>query len=448
MSIETSLRSVFHSPAFKFVLVICLILALTIPLLMAALLVGERESHAVRASRDVSRMWSEAQTVRGPFVVVPTTRTVEVRHKETIEQRTVSELAVFLPEDLNVVAESSTQRRRRGIFEIPVYRSSLTFSGRFTKPAIRAFEQSGAKLHWSQASLVLTLDDVRGIKKTAEVSFGDGQKPQKFRAGLDVPSASRTQGIHLPLTSAQAETGLQFSFVLELNGSRSLKFVPAGGETLVTIKSDWPHPSFAGAFLPEQRNISDTGFKATWKIPRLARGIGQTLKMSSISHLMARKSFGVNFYQPVRFYSLAERALKYALGFISIVFLAVFVMEMQSHKRVHWIQYLFVGLALVIFYLVLIGTAEHIGFDRGYTLAAIATSVLVGSYCGTIVRSWSRGAALTGILGLIYGLLYFLLRVEDYALLIGSISAFLLLAIVMFATRNIDWSRGEQRIES
>ncbi|MEO0809465.1 MAG: cell envelope integrity protein CreD [Pseudomonadota bacterium] len=444
MNIVDGLQRVFHSPAFKFVLIIGLILALTIPLLMVALLVSERERNASRASSDVSRMWSEAQTVRGPYIVVPTTRIVDVRKKDGIEQQTVHELAVFLPENLDIVAETSTERRRRGIFEIPVYRSTLSFKGRFIPPIVRSFEQSGTQLHWEQASLALTLDDVRGIKKTAVLSFGDGSAPQKFRAGLEVPAARQTQGIHLPLSAAQAKGGFPFSFALELNGSRNLQFVPTGGETSVTIKSDWPHPSFTGAFLPDQSEISDAGFQASWKIPRLARGIGQTLKFTQLLPLMHTKSFGVDFYQPVRFYTLAERALKYALGFISIIFLAVFVMEIQSQKRVHWIQYLFVGFSLIVFYLVLIGTAEHIGFDLGYLAAAVATSLLVGTYVGMVVRSLLRGLSLVAILGVIYALLYLLLRIEDYALLIGSLAAFVLLATVMFATRNVDWSRGSR----
>ena len=157
---------------------------------------------------------------------------------------------------------------------------------------------------------------------------------------------------------------------------------------------------------------------------------------------MTSSAFGIDFIQPVHFYRLAERALKYALGFIGIVFLAVFVIEIQSKRRVHWIQYLFVGLALVIFYLVLIGTAEHIGFEFGYLAAAVATSALIGTYFGIVVKSRLRGACLGVLVTGIYGLLYLLLRIEDYAMLIGSLAAFCLLATVMFATRNVDWSTG------
>ncbi|MGI9426010.1 MAG: cell envelope integrity protein CreD [Hyphomicrobiaceae bacterium] len=442
MSITDSLRRLIHSPAFKFILVMVLILALTIPLLFAFLLVNEREKYAQQARNDVGQMWGSAQTIRGPYVVVPTTRVKEVRRGDTVERVTVREFAILLPEDLKIRGQVTSEVRRRGIFEIPVYRSVIRFDGKFIQPITRALTQANLEIQWGDAALVLTMNDVRGIKKTAELIIDNGAERQLFRGGVSADASGRTQGIHVPITEAQAQNGFAFSFELHLNGSSAMRFVPAGGETEVTIKSDWPHPSFSGAFLPDQRDISDAGFSATWTIPRLARGQGQTIRQNRLDTLMQSKSFGVDFYQPVRFYSLAERALKYALGFIGIIFLAVFVMEIQSRKRVHWIQYIFVGLALVIFYLVLIGTAEHIGFDLGYLAAATATSILVGSYFGTVVRSLSRGLSLTGVLAVIYGLLYLLLRVEDYAMLIGSIAAFTLLAIVMFATRDVDWSQS------
>ena len=446
MSVGDSVSQTINAPAFKFILVVILILALTIPLLFAFLLVAERQKYARQARAAVGQMWGGAQTVRGPFIVAPTTRIREVRTKEGIERRTVREYAVFLPEDLQVQTDVKSEARARGIFTVPVYRSVIDVKGRFIKPQIRSFSQTGTEINWAEAVLVVTLDDVRGIKKTAQLTI-DGSERKAFRAGISIDDSSRTPGIHVPLEPTQAQEGFAFSFTLELNGSGAIRFIPAGGETQIQIRADWPHPSFAGAFLPDERSISDSGFTATWTIPRLARGQGQTIKMARFSHLMRTKAFGVEFFQPIRFYSLAERALKYAIGFIAIVFLAVFIMEIQSKRRVHWIQYLFVGLALVIFYLVLIGTSEHIGFDFGYLAAAAATSILVGSYVGVVMSSPPRGLALTGTIGLIYGLLYLLLRIEDYAMLIGSLAAFSLLAIVMFATRNVDWSRGPGQTE-
>ncbi len=442
MSFTNTLNRLLNSPAFKFILVIILILALTIPLLFAYLLVAERQSYARKARSDVGQMWGREQTIRGPFVVVPLTYEKETRTREGIERRKIREFAVFLPEELKIKSDVANEVRRRGIFNIPVYRSLTRFEGHFEKPVLRSFQQPDFTIEWSEAALVVTLNDVRGIKKTAELILDGGASREKFRAGPGVASSGRVPGIHVPVSAEQAQNGFTFAFELSLNGSSHIRYIPAGGETSVAIKSDWPHPSFSGAYLPENRDISESGFSASWKVPRLARGIGQSIRLKNFQHLMQSKSFGVDFYQPVRFYSLAERALKYALGFIGIIFLAVFIMEIQSRKRVHWMQYLFVGLALVIFYLVLIGTAEHIGFDLGYLFAALATGALVGSYFGSVTQSVRRGLYLGGVIAVIYGLLYLLLRVEDYAMLIGSLSAFVLLAVVMFATRDVDWSQG------
>ena len=446
MSITDSLRRLVNSPGFKFILVMVLILVLTVPLLFVYLMVSERQSYARRAQAEVGQMWSRAQTVRGPFIVVPTTRTEELQTKDGIRKQLRRAYAIFLPEILNVTSDIRSERRRRGIFSVPVYRSTISFTGKFVQPITTAFDQSDTTLNWNEAVLVLTVADVRGIKKTAELKIGTGPDAtsHRFRAGTGLNVAT---GIHVPITEGQAKTGFDFTFDLPLNGSRKMHFIPAGGETEVKIKSDWPHPSFTGAYLPDKRTVSETGFSATWTIPRLARGYGQTLHQNTIARLMNTKAFGVQLFQPVRFYSLAERALKYALGFVAIAFLAVFVMEIQSRRRVHWIQYLFVGLALIIFYLVLIGTAEHIGFDMGYLGAATATSALIGTYVGSVMRSLPRGAAVAGVLIIIYGLLYLLLRIEDYAMLIGSLAAFALLATVMFATRDVDWSRGGEQVK-
>ncbi|MEL7304149.1 MAG: cell envelope integrity protein CreD, partial [Pseudomonadota bacterium] len=269
-------------------------------------------------------------------------------------------------------------------------------------------------------------------------------RTRQFRAGRGVGNGagSNVGAIHVPISEAEARAGFSYGFDITLNGSQSIRFSPAGGDTNVKVSSDWPHPSFDGSFLPDSRTITDSSFDAAWSIPRLARGTSQTERVPTLAALRGPSAFGVKLFQPVRFYSLAQRALKYAVAFIGVVFFAVFIMEVQARRRVHWIQYILVGLALVIFYVLLIGTAEHIGFDAGYTLAAAATATLIGTYFGSVVRSRSRGFALFSLIGTIYALLYLLLRIEDYALLVGSVAAFLCIATVMFVTRNIDWSRG------
>ena len=442
MGLVDAIRGLMRSPAFKFIVIIVLILALAIPLLFVYLMVKERAQYAAAAKAEIGRAWGGEQSLRGPFIMVPTVREQTVRSRNETRVEKIREFAVFLPEQLSINPVVRTEVRRRGIFEVPVYRSEIAFTGTFIPPEMRKVTQPGTEILWPEAVLALLISDVRGIKKTAQIKLGDAAAV-KFRSGLGLETGSRGRpvgAIHVPVDETAAKQGFTFAFKLDLNGSGALNFVPAGGETEVVAQSDWPHPSFNGSFLPESRTISDKGFEATWKIPRLARGQSQTLHVRQVAGLMNTTRFGVSFFQPVKFYSLAERALKYAQGFLAIVFFAVFVLEMQSRRRVHWIQYLFVGLALVVFYLVLIGTSEHIGFEAGYLAASAATSILVGSYIATVTRSTGRGLQIFGVIAVIYALLYLLLRVEDYALLIGSIAAFAMLAAVMFATRNIDWS--------
>ncbi len=444
MGLVDALRSLLSSPAFKFIVIIVLILALAVPLLFVYFMVKERESYAGLAHREVGRSWGGEQTIKGPFIVVPTLRKRTIQNRGETRTETIREFGIFLPEELKIVPVVRSEERARGIFTVPVYRSEIAFEGRFSASETRRIEGADIEILWPEAVLSLLITDVRGIKKTAEITFGENTR-KRFRAGSGVDQNTRHRpagAIHVPLEESQAKEGFRFAFKLDLNGSSAIRFVPAGGETEIRAQSDWPHPSFSGAFLPDARTISDKGFEAVWKIPRLARGQGQTLHLPNFTNLMSHVTFGVDFYQPVKFYSLAERALKYAQGFIAIVFFAVFVMEMQVTRRVHWIQYLFVGLALTVFYLVLIGTAEHIGFEWGYLSAAAATSLLIATYIGTVTGAPAKGLQIFVMIAVIYGLLYLLLRVEDYALLIGSIAAFAMLAAVMFATRNIDWSRG------
>ena len=183
MSVSDSLRRLLNSPSFKFILIIVLILALTVPLLFAFLLINERQQFARQAHSAIGRMWSGAQTLHGPYVVVPTTRVQEVRTNNGVQHQTVREIAVFLPEELKIAADVKSEIRRRGIFNVPVYRSVVRFDGKFIKPVTRAFAQSGIDLQWGEAALVLTLDDVRGIKKTAELIIDGGGERQMFRAG-------------------------------------------------------------------------------------------------------------------------------------------------------------------------------------------------------------------------------------------------------------------------
>ncbi|WP_209011854.1 cell envelope integrity protein CreD [Roseibium aggregatum] len=252
-----------------------------------------------------------------------------------------------------------------------------------------------------------------------------------------------SSGINAPIPPASWRSGFSFDIPLQFNGSTAIYLAPAGQTTKVAITSDWPHPGFTGAFLPETRDITDGGFTAEWVIPYLARGLPKFLETTILP--LQSTMMGVKFVEPVDFYQTISRSLKYAIGFFSLTFMAVFMLEMGSSWQFHWIQYGLVGLALVVFYVMLLALAEHIGYTRAYLAAACAATALNAAYVGSSLKSWMAGAVMLTVLASIYAVLYALMREQDYALLIGSIIAFVALAITMFATQRIDWSGQRQK---
>lgn len=438
MSGTGSFSRLMASPAFKFIVLGVLTLALMIPLLLVYLIVDERERYSRQAISEVGRSWGKAQTFAGPYLIVPLSRESErvdrLGNKTTFKE---TRYGVFLPETLKVTANVNSQTLKRGIFQVPVYKSELAFKGRFAAAELSRFLTENYEPRLDEAVLTLQISDVRAIKKTTEVTLGETR--QLFEAGPGLESL-KARGIHVKVPQSVFSKGFDFAFDLPVNGTDHLMFEPSGGETEIDMTSDWPHPSFSGNFLPSTRAISDKGFTANWQVPQLARGLGQVHLLANINRLMPHNHFGVRFYQPVGFYDLVARALKYAVAFIATVFLLVFIMEVYVGRPVHWIQYVFVGFALLIFYLVLLGLAEHIGFEWAYGLASLATSLLIALYSASALKSRQKGWFLGALLATFYALLYLLLRVEDYALLIGSLSGFFMLAALMYMTRNVDWS--------
>ncbi|MDN3721556.1 cell envelope integrity protein CreD [Roseibium salinum] len=241
-----------------------------------------------------------------------------------------------------------------------------------------------------------------------------------------------------PSRRQNGATAFSFNIPLQLNGSTAFYVAPAGQTTKVALQSDWPHPGFTGTFLPETRTISDTGFEADWTIPYLARGTPGVQETDQLP--LQDKLLGVKFVDPVNFYQTISRSLKYAIGFISLTFLAVFVLEMRTGWRFHWIQYGLVGLALIIFYVMLLAFAEHAGYGPAYLIAAAAATVLNAVYVGTSLKSRTAGLTMLLVLAVIFSVLFALMQEQDYALLIGSAIAFISLAATMFVTQKIDWS--------
>jgi inner membrane protein len=237
---------------------------------------------------------------------------------------------------------------------------------------------------------------------------------------------------------------IPFSVELEMNGSRDLKLLPMGSETVVQLNSSWPHPSFIGAPLPASRQTSAEGFTGRWSVPYFGRGYPPQwtsvgMDRAQLKALADASAFGVSLIQPVDIYQQAERAVKYGPLFITMTFVVFFLWEMLRSRLLHPIQYAFVGFAMCVFYLLLVSLSEHFGFDLAYTSAAAATTLLVAVYSMNVLGGAVEGTFMGGGLAGLYGFLYLLLRLEDYALLAGSIGLFAMLALVMFATRRVNW---------
>jgi inner membrane protein len=437
---------VARSPAFKFFLISFLILLLLLPLVMVFALVSDREGRSNSVIGDIAKTWGGVQTLTGPFLVVPYTVRIETRDGDKIIQQTQERRAVFLPEELTVTGNGKSSVLTRSIFDVNVYTATLAIEGRFGVPDVLDLDPNAVSVRWRDAIFALALADVAGLKEAATLNV-NGADALPFAPSLGVPG-SYMSGIHAKLAGAPsaldgeaAPKAFGFHADLVFSGSSSLSFTPAARETRVSLSSDWPHPSFMGAFLPIEREVSDQGFSAKWRVPHLARSVPNawTITDAGVDRFL-NTQFGVTFYQPVDFYGLVNRALKYGLLFLAVGFMGVFVLELISNKRVHPVQYLFVGLAMVFFYVLLLSLAEHIGFTQAYLIASVATGGMLSLYVSRALDSARSGLLMAALFALLYGLLYLILRLEDYALLAGALFGFAALTAIMFATLRIDWS--------
>ncbi len=443
--------SLFRSPSFKFALVGFLVLVISVLLGVVWIMSSERQHRALSVETEIAKDWGGTQRILGPYLIVPyTVKAQRLEYDKTVDVE-VTRRAVFLPDTLNVTGKVQTEKRHRSIYDVTVYQSKLTVEGKF-RPVDLSLVEPGAPaaIRWQDAVLALGIQDVSGLKNNVQLESGG--KKIDFEPSTGAGEELRTvNGIHArlkPLAGAGGLNGgapLPYKIDLVLNGSSSLTVAPAGRENTVSLESNWPHPAFTG-FLPVSRSITGSGFSSSWSVPFLARDVPQAWAGGSQQIMLDRftsKDLGVNLFVPVDYYSLVERALKYGFMFVAAAFAGVFVLELLSGRRVHPIQYIFVGLAMVIFYVLLLSLSEHIGFALAYLSASVATGVMISLYVGMALASLKRGLTMAGIFGTLYGLLYLLLQLEDYALLAGSIAAFVMLTATMFATLRVNWS-GEE----
>lgn len=434
LSLGIAPRRFGRSPGLKFFVIGFLALLLLIPLMFVSSLRGERSATADLAAREIGNAWGREQVVGGPVLMVP----YLVPPKNAVSAPT-REVAVFLPDDLQASSEAQTEIRRRSIFDVPVYRGKVGLNARFLPPDFKTITSEEVQPLWNEAVLAVGVADVRGLKNRATAQIRDGAAIE-FEPTLGA-GIRDGNGVHAALRGIDLTRPLAVEVALDLNGSRSLSIVPLAKNSAIRMNSNWRHPSFSGAHLPDDRVIDANGFSASWRVSHLARNLPLAFTYDRRADVtFVAGAVGARFYQPVDLYQLVERAIKYGILFVGAVFLAVFGLELVARDNLHAVQYTLVGLALVLFYVLLLSLAEHLGFFTAYLTAAAATTALIALYIGLVLRSVTRGAVLGLILATGYGLVYALLKSEDFALLAGAIGAFVALATLMLGTARVNWS--------
>ena len=434
------------STILKMAAITFLVLLLLIPLAMVQSVLKERLQRRDTAVRDVTSAWGSEQVVVGPVLVVPY-RYAQKTWKDQVvngrvERLETSEMlmgrAFFLPSVVKAEAQLEPSRLHRGIYESVVYRGSITLSGVFARPSFDEWSVDPQHVLWDEAEITLAITDLRGAQEALELKSGGSTvalRPGSHLDGLTGGVHARVKGL-----SAQMEN-VPFEVALTLNGNRSLRFAPVGVTNDVQVSSAWPDPSFQGAFLPSRRDVRADGFAARWQVSYYGRSYPQqwTDRSPVTPALINASLFGVDLVPAMDSYRFVERSIKYGVLVIALVFTAFFLFEVLAAARIHPFQYTLVGAALCLFYLALLALSEVLAFGAAYWIGAAAATLMIALYCVKALRSSRRAGVAAAGLGAVFGFLYVILRLQDLSLLVGTAGLFVVLAIVMYVTRNIDW---------
>jgi inner membrane protein len=437
---------------WKIALIALVALLLQIPVEMIRGLVAERKQARDGVIAEIARGSSEAQKIIGPVLYIPwTRRTTEAttttddsgRSRTTSKEKIERGQVALLPAILSAEGRIDLQQKHRGIYKAHVYTLTMELRGNFALPPGLDIAEGPGTLEWGPATLVLGIQDPRGIRDRIHVDW-DNAQPVLLPGGVD--AAGTPNGVHADLgilPVGRNPSTHDFKIALTIIGTERLEIVPVGAITTVALTSAWPHPSFGGKILPDAgTRISSEGFAAIWRTSHFATNLAQ-LHQRCVQlrqcDAFSQHSLAVSFIQPVDLYQTVERSVKYGFLFIGLTFAAFFLFEVLKRLAIHPVQYALVGVALAIFFLLLISLSEHIGFGPAFAVAAGSCVVLNGYYVGHVLKSMRRGAIFGLALSALYGLLYILLRMEDHALLMGALVVFACLASTMIATRRLDW---------
>lgn len=439
-----------RSVTLKLAIIGFLILFLLIPTSMIDGLIYERQQLRDNTQLEVASKWGLEQTLGGPVISVP-------YYYETVggEDKIIPHTgyAHFLPDDISMEGELTPEERYRGIYVVVLYNTKIALRGTFGNFDAAALNVPETSLRWEDALFTVGISDMTGVQSAIALNFGG--EAHDLGPGT-VTADVFTSGASVPISLSEGQDSVDFRFSLDLNGSSALYFRPFGKRTTLQLEGGWANPSFDGTFLPKSREVTGEGFTASWEVLQLNRnypqqGVGSfTPKVSGSSRYVDFRNdyanvedntdrFGLRLLLPVDEYKKTYRSTNFAVLFIFITFLTFFFIEVLNRRRVHPIQYLLIGAAIILFYVLLLSISEHLLFNSAYWISCAAIVSLITGYSWFILRNAKLTGIVAGLLIVLYVFFYSLLQLQDYALLFGSLGLLLILAVIMYLTRNIDW---------
>jgi len=425
-----SINSESNKIMLKGILTVILIICLMIPTMLINNLVQERQARQEQITTEVSSKWASAQTLAGPFINLPYRKSsVDQYGKNVIEDQNI----MILPENLSVNGKIDHELRQRSIYKVLLYRADLLNNGDIVLHLPKEIDP--ASVQWQSAKICYVLSDFKGIEEKLVVNLNG----VNYELSPGLPKSSGLKGLSatIALSAADLEKSIPFKANIKLKGSQQLHFLPLAGNSTFSVQSTWPNPSFDGSVLPTERQVAETGFSAKWKFNKA--NLPFPTYLSEMQDDLSSLAFGVTMLQPADGYSKTNRCVKYGILFIGLTLSLFFVIELMQKKPLHPVQYALIGFALVIFYTLLLSISEFLMFDYAYAIAAVATISLISIYAKSHFGSVKSMLLFGSVLTVLYGFIFVLIQLEDTALLIGSIGLFAILALIMFASRRINW---------
>ena len=432
-------------------------LILLIPASLIEDLIYERQQRADEAMDEVAGKWSGAQTISGPFLVIPYKKQEVIDlGKEGKETREHEEKAFFLPHQLDVKGKIEPQILHRGIFDAVVYESELQIQSVFTRPDFKTLSIPEDMVLWDKAYMVFGITDVRGIQDSLTFTAGGAllESEPSNNIGVSIASTVTNQkrnyappttadainnnGIttKLPWQNAEDFSG-NMNIDLNLKGSKRLNFIPAGKTTTVDLGGTWNNPSFDGEFLPDAREVTENGFTASWKVLHFNRPFPQ--QWTENNQVLSGADFGVKLLIPVDQYQKSMRTAKYGILIILLTFMALFLVEITQKIRIHPFQYILIGAALIIYYTLLLSFSEHIGYNLAYIISSVATVALIGAYSRSFFPPGKLSVLFSGLLVVFYLFIYIIILQQDFSLLLGSVGLFVIIGTLMYFSGKVKW---------